>query len=264
MSKFPVAIQLYSVRDFMEKDVEATIKKVAEIGYDGVEFAGTFGYSAADLKAICEKYGVTPISAHVPIKELENDLENTVAYYKELGCEYIAIPWIGEEYRNSEEALANTYKTVEKIGAYATESGMTLLYHNHDFEFKKVGDDYILDLLYSNVPATKLKTQLDTCWVKVGGENPAEYVRKYSGRAPVVHLKDFAGQKGNGPLYKLIGIEEEETAASADPVIDGLVAARTAAKKEKNFAEADRIRDELKAMGVEIIDTPQGTKWRKV
>ena len=56
----------------------------------------------------------------------------------------------------------------------------------------------------------------------------------------------------------------EEEAANADPVIDGLVAARTAAKKAKNFAEADRIRDELKAMGVEIIDTPQGTKWRKV
>ena len=58
--------------------------------------------------------------------------------------------------------------------------------------------------------------------------------------------------------------EAEEAAASADPEIDALVAARTAAKKEKNFAEADRIRDELKAMGVEIIDTPQGTKWRKV
>ena len=58
--------------------------------------------------------------------------------------------------------------------------------------------------------------------------------------------------------------EAEEAAASADPEIDALVAARTAAKKAKNFAEADRIRDELKAMGVEIIDTPQGTKWRKV
>ena len=58
--------------------------------------------------------------------------------------------------------------------------------------------------------------------------------------------------------------ETEEAAASADPEIDALVAARTAAKKAKNFAEADRIRDELKAMGVEIIDTPQGTKWRKV
>ena len=58
--------------------------------------------------------------------------------------------------------------------------------------------------------------------------------------------------------------EAEEAAASADPEIDALVAARTAAKKAKNFAEADRIRDELKAKGIEIIDTPQGTKWRKV
>ena len=58
--------------------------------------------------------------------------------------------------------------------------------------------------------------------------------------------------------------EAEEAAASADPEIDALVDARTAAKKAKNFAEADRIRDELKARGIEIIDTPQGTKWRKV
>ena len=58
--------------------------------------------------------------------------------------------------------------------------------------------------------------------------------------------------------------EEEEAAASADPEIDALVLARTEAKKAKNFAEADRIRDELKARGIEIIDTPQGAKWRKV
>ena len=58
--------------------------------------------------------------------------------------------------------------------------------------------------------------------------------------------------------------QAQEEAANADPEIDGLVAARTAAKKSKNFTEADRIRDQLKAMGVEIIDTPQGTKWRKV
>ena len=63
---------------------------------------------------------------------------------------------------------------------------------------------------------------------------------------------------------KLRQKEQEEAAQSADPEIDALVAARTAAKKEKNFAEADRIRDELKAKGIEIIDTPQGTKWRKV
>ena len=62
----------------------------------------------------------------------------------------------------------------------------------------------------------ELQTELDTCWVNVGGEEPAAYIEKYTGRAPVVHLKDFAGQKGNGPLYKLIGIDEEETADNAN------------------------------------------------
>ena len=63
---------------------------------------------------------------------------------------------------------------------------------------------------------------------------------------------------------KLRKKQAEEEAAAADPEIDALVAARTEAKKAKNFAEADRIRDELKARGIEIIDTPQGAKWRKV
>ena len=63
---------------------------------------------------------------------------------------------------------------------------------------------------------------------------------------------------------KLVKKQAEEEAANADPEIDALVAARTEAKKAKNFAEADRIRDELKARGIEIIDTPQGAKWRKV
>ena len=63
---------------------------------------------------------------------------------------------------------------------------------------------------------------------------------------------------------KLAAKQAEEEAASADPEIDALVAARTEAKKAKNWAEADRIRDELKARGIEIIDTPQGAKWRKV
>ena len=87
--------------------------------------------------------------------------------------------------------------------------GIQLLYHNHDFEFLKIDGKYALDILYDTVPADLLQTEIDTCWVNVGGEEPAAYVEKYTGRAPIVHLKDFSGSKGNGPLYKLIGIEEE-------------------------------------------------------
>jgi sugar phosphate isomerase/epimerase len=82
------------------------------------------------------------------------------------------------------------------------------LYHNHDFEFVKIDGKYALDILYDSVPAEYLQTELDTCWVNVGGEEPAAYVRKYSGRAPVVHLKDFYGEKSED-MYELIGIENK-------------------------------------------------------
>ena len=94
------------------------------------------------------------------------------------------------------------------LGAVANKLGMTLLYHNHDFEFMKLDGKYALDILYDEVSADLLQTELDMCWVNVGGENPVEYLLKYSGRSPVVHLKDFAGDKSDD-MYELIGIEKK-------------------------------------------------------
>ena len=91
---------------------------------------------------------------------------------------------------------------------------MKLCYHNHDFEFKKVDGEYKLDLLYKAISPELLSTQLDTCWVNVGGENPADYIRKYSGRLEIVHLKDFAGTKG-GNMYALIGNDDSKEEAAA-------------------------------------------------
>ena len=86
-------------------------------------------------------------------------------------------------------------------------------YHNHDFEFTKINGQYILDTYYQEIPADLLQTELDTCWVNVGGENPAQYVRKYTGRAPIVHLKDFSGSKTEN-MYSLIGTDAAKEEAS--------------------------------------------------
>ena len=90
------------------------------------------------------------------------------------------------------------------------EAGLTLLYHNHDFEFVQISGQYALDFLYDAVPADLLKTELDVCWVKYAGEDPAAYIRKYAGRCPVIHLKDYVGRKGESAPYALIGIDENE------------------------------------------------------
>ena len=200
----PIALQLYSVRNEMKKDLAATLKKVKEMGYDGVEFAGLFDRSPTEIKALCEEVGLVPISAHVSINEMFADAEATFAKYAAIGMRFVAIPSLPEEYRPGKERFDEVLEKIKEFGAIANKHGLTLLYHNHDFEFVKLDGTYGIDKIYETVSADLLQTQLDTCWVNVGGENPADFVRKYAGRAPVVHLKDFFGEKTEN-MYELIG-----------------------------------------------------------
>ena len=201
----PVALQLYSVRDELEADFEGTIAKVKEFGYDGVEFAGLYGKSAEQVKKILADAGLTPVSAHVPYLDMVKDPEGVLGTYAAIGCKYVAIPHLNEELRPGTEKFPEVMKNIAMLGKVANSLGLTLLYHNHDFEFIKINGKYGLDTLYETVPADLLKTELDVCWVKVGGEEPAAYIKKYSGRAPVVHLKDFYGEKSES-MYELIGV----------------------------------------------------------
>ncbi len=205
----PVAVQVYSVRKDAEADLLGTLKKIKEMGYDGVEFAGLYGYAPADVKKMCEEVGLIPISAHVPYSAMVADPKGVLGQYKEIGCRFVAVPYLSPEDRPEGGRFDEVIKNVEMIGKVAKELGIQLLYHNHDFEFVTIGGKYALDILYESVPAEYLQTELDVCWVNVGGENPAEYIRKYSGRSPVVHLKDFYGEKSED-MYELIGMEEKK------------------------------------------------------
>lgn len=208
MYDFPIALQLYSVRDDMEADFEGTLKKVKSLGYDGVEFAGLFGKSGAEIKKMCEEIGLIPVSAHVPFVDMIAD-PKLLETYQEIGCQYVVIPYLTEEYRPGQEKFQEVIEGAKMLGQKAKELGMKLCYHNHDFEFTKINGEYALDILYKEVSAELLSTQLDTCWVNVGGENPAAYIRKYSGRVEIVHLKDFAGSKSEN-MYALIGIDDDK------------------------------------------------------
>ncbi len=211
MKKFPIALQVYSVRDDLEKDFRGTLAKVKALGYDGVEFAGLYGNAPADIKAWCEELELVPISAHVPFVDMMEN-PDLLADYAAIGCKYVAIPYLTEEYRPGAEKFDEVIAGAAKLGEKAKSLGMKLLYHNHDFEFLKVDGKYALDILYDTVSEDLLATELDTCWVNVGGEDPAGYVRKYSGRAPLVHLKDFVGGKAEN-MYALIGIDNGGAAA---------------------------------------------------
>lgn len=220
----PVAIQLYSLRDNMEKDFRGTLEAVKKMGYDGVEFAGLYGHDAKEVNAMCKEIGLVPISAHVTTDEYlcdEGGVPAVLDRWHDVGVKYVVIPYLGEERRpggprwSGADVKNPTRELIEKIGTGAQERGMQLLYHNHDFEFKnKIDGQYMLEYLYDCYTPEVLSSELDTCWVNIGGEVPADYIKKYTGRAPVVHLKDFY-MTGSLPkhLYALIGIDEEESEA---------------------------------------------------
>ena len=175
MKTLPVAVQVYSVRDDAERDFKGTMQKIKDMGYDGVELAGLYGMKPAEVKAILEEVGLVPLSAHVPFQELEADIEGTVAQYKEIGMQYIAIPYLMEEDRPGTEKFLKNIETFKKIGEACKKVGITLLYHNHDFEFVKMPNgQYALDYIYTEIPADLLQTELDICWVKVAGEEPVD------------------------------------------------------------------------------------------
>ncbi len=208
----PIGLQLYSVRGDMEQDFKGTLQKVKDMGYDGVEFAGLFGQKPEDIKAMCAEIGLTPISAHVPLVDMLADIDKVIADYKTIGCEYIVVPYVTEERHPDGELFMQTIEEIRIIGEKAKAAGLVLLYHNHDFEFKKLeSGEYGLDYLYSSVPADLLQTELDECWVRYAGLDPVEYLKKYAGRAPVVHLKDYYAEGEQvGDPYALIGLNEDE------------------------------------------------------
>lgn len=213
--KFPVAIQVYSLRKEAEANLYGTLKKIKAMGYDGVEFAGLYGHKPEEVRDMCADIGLVPISAHVPYLDMVQDPEGVLGMYAAIGCKFVAVPYLTPEYRPDTEKFGEVVENIKKLGAVAKKLGITLLYHNHDFEFMKLNGRYALDVLYDTVPADLLQTELDTCWVNVGGENPAEYLLQYSGRAPVLHLKDFSGEKSED-MYELIGIEKKVPARPAN------------------------------------------------
>lgn len=202
-----LGLQLYSIREQLEKDFFKTLEQVKNMGYDGCEFAGLYGKEPNEINKKCTELGLIPISAHVTYDELTADTEKTVKMYKEIGCKYIVVPYLPENLRYGTDAYPTVVENIRKIGEVCKKNGIVLLYHNHDFEFaKNENGNYVLDELYNEIDSSLLQTEIDTCWVNVAGENPCDYVRKYTNRAPIVHLKDFTGEK-NKNMYKLIGID---------------------------------------------------------
>ena len=188
MTNLPIAAQLYTLRDIMPQDVSGTLRAVAELGYDGVEFAGLHNTPPTELRAELDSLGLKVCSAHIALNLFETDLERTIETYQILGCSLLVVPWIGENLRGDFAGLGATLnKIVEPVRA----AGMRLAYHNHDFELREQNGKTGLDILLETTdPAVNF--ELDCGWVHKAGRDPLAQMRALAGRLPLIHVKDVA------------------------------------------------------------------------
>jgi len=190
------SIQLYSVRDVMESDYKGTLKKLAAMGYTGVEFAGYGGLSAQEMKDVLGSLKLKPVGSHVGLEALTTRLDEEIAYHKVLGTEYIICPYSPIKTKDDVLELA---KTLTPVVTRISGAGFKFAYHNHAHEFAKAGSainggDYLLDILFQNLPPQALM-ELDVFWAYHAGIEPMAYMEKHKDRLKLLHVKQIDKDK---------------------------------------------------------------------
>ena len=193
MSSIPFALQLYTVRDHLEKDTPGTLRRVKEIGYDHVELAGIGMYGPHEYNQMLADTGLQAISGHFPYDDVVTNSAAVIEAVQALGLRYAVVPWLGGDLCSDKDAWVACAQAMDEAGARFRASDITLCYHNHAHEFQRLDGQYILDLILETATAQNLAAELDSYWIKFGGADPAAYISQYTGRVPLLHLKDMTG-----------------------------------------------------------------------
>lgn len=188
MTTIPIGLQTYTVRLQMADDPEGTLRQLATMGYDGLEtFGGTTGLPLS-TRPLLDELGLGVFGIHIGLAQLEEDVEGTAEYCHALGTEYVTIAYTSPEVHRDVPSLAGR---LNELGRRLRQEGITLSYHNHGAELEPYRDTTVLAALLDATDGDTVMAELDVCWLKAGGVDPVEYLRRYAGRIPLVHMKDM-------------------------------------------------------------------------
>jgi sugar phosphate isomerase/epimerase len=192
-----IGVQLYSVRDRMEKDFVGTLEGVAKIGFKEVEFAGYYDRSPQDVRAIIDRLGLRAPSSHIGLDVLQKDLPGQIALAKTIGHEYLTVPALMPPLMGSKlppDYWSATAKEFNRIAGVLKGEGIGFAYHNHSFEFDKLPDGRTAyDVLLAETDPALVKFELDLLWATVAGQDPVAMFQRNPGRFVMWHVKDVKG-----------------------------------------------------------------------
>ena len=210
--KKDIYLQLYSVRDDIKANYQATIDTVANTGFTGVEAAGYndgqfYGMAPADFKKSIEDAGLEVLSSHAgrPLADNTKDTnwdevwkwwDTAIQAHKDAGMKYLVVAWIPTPKTLVDLKAYCDY--FNQVGEKCNAAGIRFGYHNHNFEFTEIEGEVMYDYMLKNTDPAKVFFQMDVYWVVRGGQSPVEYFNAYPGRFEILHIKDNKelGQSG--------------------------------------------------------------------
>ena len=187
----PIGLQLYTVRDQLQKDVPGTIAKVAGIGYKEVETYDLYGMPAKRFAKLLKDNGLTAVSGHYLLDVEKTQWEKKVAEAKELGLKYMVHAILDPSERKSLDDYKRHVELFNKNAEQSQKAGIQFCYHNHDFEFQKFDGVTVFDYLMKNLDPHLVQFEMDCFWVTHAGQDPVALMKKHPGRFPLLHIKDL-------------------------------------------------------------------------
>ena len=207
----PIGMQLYSVKDVIEGDLKGTLQKIAEVGYQEIEsYPGTkghyFGMEPKAFSTMLSDMGLTLVSSHFGSgtrdgqaeswhqATLLHDFDKLVEKAAQTGQPYLTCSSLAASLRKTPDDLKRMADLFNQAGETCQQAGMQFAYHNHNFEFEKVGDTMMYDFMLENTDPELVQWEMDMYWVVAGGQDPITYLKKYPNRFPLGHVKDMDKQ----------------------------------------------------------------------
>jgi sugar phosphate isomerase/epimerase len=191
-----IGVQLYSVRDRLEKDFVGTLEGVAKIGFKEVEFAGYYNRSPEDVRSLLDRLGLRAPSSHIMLDAISKDLPGQIKAAKTIGHEFITVPALIPALvgKVQPDFWSKTAAEFNRVGKALSAEGIGFAYHNHSFEFDKLPDGRTgYDVLLAETDPAAVKFELDLLWATLAGQDPVAMFQKHPGRYVMWHVKDVKG-----------------------------------------------------------------------
>jgi sugar phosphate isomerase/epimerase len=187
----PVGLQLWSLREYLPKDLRGVLAKVRGMGFREVEGAGLWGHSASELRAALDAAGLRCQSAHMGFERLRDDLSGALAEVKAVGASWVVCPWIPHDKAFTREVALQAAEAFNRFGTAAERAGLRFAYHCHGYEFVPSPEGTLFETLAGATDPNRVMFQVDVFHAFYGGADPAKLIERHGGRVPSLHLKDL-------------------------------------------------------------------------